>query len=221
MNSAREEILGRIRCAVGGSPTESDDLERNYRRTGSLDSVALVELFADRLRDYGAGVHCCEANGIAATVAEVLDLRGRRRLLTPSGIWKDWLPAGFEFITDQELSHNALDESDGAITGCTAAIAATGSILLTHRDHEGRRALSLIPDYHLCVVFSDQIVETVPEGIARLAPFSHNPITTIAGPSATADIEMIRVKGVHGPRTLDVIIASACRSDKGDRHSPL
>jgi L-lactate dehydrogenase complex protein LldG len=108
------------------------------------------------------------------------------------------------------MSHAELDRCDGVITGCTAAVALTGSLLLTHGEREGRRAISLIPDYHLCVVFTSQIVETVPEGLRRLGAFNRRPITTIAGSSATADIEMIRVKGVHGPRTLDVILVD-CR----------
>jgi L-lactate dehydrogenase complex protein LldG len=161
----------------------------------------------DRLRDYGAGICRCDRASIAGAVAQSLGARGKQTLAIPQGLPAEWLPQTFSFTPDRDLSYQELDRADGAVTGCTAAIAMTGSILLTHREQEGRRALSLIPDYHLCVIFAEQIVETVPEGIRVLNQFSRRPLTTIAGPSATADIEMIRVKGVHGPRTLDVILA--------------
>jgi L-lactate dehydrogenase complex protein LldG len=109
-------------------------------------------------------------------------------------------------VPDQNLPYELLDASEGVLTGCAAAIALTGSIILRHTEAEGRRALSLIPDYHLCVVFENQIVETVPEAIDLLSAFPLVPVTTIAGPSATADSEMTRIKGVHGPRTLEVIL---------------
>jgi L-lactate dehydrogenase complex protein LldG len=209
MNPAREEILQRIRNAAGLAGVGGDGLfEPGYLQTGALSHAELLATFNDRLHDYGAGVYLCGGDEVAVTIGLALHARDKRRLLMPESIAPHWLPSGFEFVPDRGLSHEELDRCEGALTGCTAAIAMTGSILLTHRKHEGRRALTLIPDYHLCIVFAEQIVETVPEGIRELAAFSRYPITTIAGPSATADIEMIRVKGVHGPRTLDVVLVS-------------
>jgi L-lactate dehydrogenase complex protein LldG len=135
-----------------------------------------------------------------------METRGKRSMLIPPGFPAAWLPAGFDFIRDRSLDYDTIDRSEGALTACAAAISMTGTIILSHSEMEGRRALTLIPDYHLCVVRADQIVETVPEGIRRLRELQTRPITTISGPSATADIEMTRIKGVHGPRTLDVIL---------------
>jgi L-lactate dehydrogenase complex protein LldG len=206
--TTRDEVLGRVRNANPESAASHySAIERNYRRASSLSVAELLAELVDRLADYGAGTWQCRQNEIGATVGKALQARAKNRLVIPEGIPGDWLPDGLEFIRDRDLSYADLDRCEGALTACTAAIAMTGSILLTHREHEGRRALTLIPDYHLCVVFGDQIAETVPEGIGRLSALSRHPITTIAGPSATADIEMIRVKGVHGPRTLDVILA--------------
>jgi L-lactate dehydrogenase complex protein LldG len=112
----------------------------------------------------------------------------------------------FEFIPDRGLDFCELDHSEGVLTGCAVAIAMSGTIILKHSPGKGRRALTLIPDYHLCIVKAEQVVETVPEGIRSLGDQTSMPITTISGPSATADIEMTRIKGVHGPRTLDVIL---------------
>ena len=216
MNTAKEEILARVEAAIGGGAPEAadrlrdyDSLPRPYRHTGSLDTAARLDLFEDRLRDYNAVVHRCAAPAIAETVGQVLSARGKHGLLIPPGLPAAWLPAGFEFVTDNGLSYAALDQSEGALTGCAAAIAFTGTILLKHGPGEARRALTLVPDYHLCVVFADQVVETVPEGIARLHSFRTVPLTFFSGPSATADIEMTRVKGVHGPRTLEVVLVAA------------
>jgi L-lactate dehydrogenase complex protein LldG len=135
-----------------------------------------------------------------------MTVRGKRSLLIPPHLPPEWLPSDMEFIPDRDLTFAELDASEGALTACTVAISFTGTIILSHSAHEGRRALTLIPDYHLCIVRADQVVETVPEGIRKLRDFQTRPITTISGPSATADIEMTRIKGVHGPRTLDVIL---------------
>jgi L-lactate dehydrogenase complex protein LldG len=201
--SAKTEILRNIRQALGVR-TADVPVAREYRQTPSLDEAARIQLFTDRLRDYNATVY--RTTNLSETIAEALIARGKKSLLIPSGLPQDWLPSGFAFTKDESLDYTVIDRSEGALTACTAAIALTGTIILSHSAHEGRRALTLIPDYHLCIVRSDQLVDTVPEGIRALAHCRTSPLTTISGPSATADIEMIRVKGVHGPRTLDVII---------------
>jgi L-lactate dehydrogenase complex protein LldG len=124
----------------------------------------------------------------------------------PLDLPREWLPETVEAVVDAGLTNADLDRSEGVLTACSVAIASTGTIVLRHGPAEGRRALTLLPDYHLCVVFREQIVQTVPEAIRRIGELKPALVTTISGPSATADIEMTRVRGVHGPRTLDVVI---------------
>ena len=211
MNTARQEILERIRNATGGStPGREADyaaIPRSYVRQGSLDVGGKLELLVDRLHDYGATVFHSGDGEIASSVGAALRARGKTSLLIPRDLPRAWLPDGFQFFREGS-NYQEVDASEGVLTDCALAIAATGSIVLRHSAGEARRALSLIPDYHLCVVFAGQVVETVPEGVTQMRTFAEIPITTIAGPSATADIEMIRVKGVHGPRTLDVILVA-------------
>ena len=206
MSTARQDILARVKESIGRRGP-AQPIARQYRQTGTLSEGERIELFASRLEDYNARVYRCDEGGIAATVAEALTARGKTGMLIAPGLPADWIPNGFVFSRDNQLEYREIDSMDGALTGATAAIAMTGSIILTHSETEGRRALTLIPDYHLCVVKTSQLLETVPEGLRILGARRTCPVTTIAGPSATADIEMIRVKGVHGPRTLDVIIA--------------
>ena len=201
--SAKTEILRNIRAALGTRSADAP-IEREYRQTPDLSQAARIALFTDRLQDYNATVY--RTCSVPEAIAEALRARSKKSLLIPSAFPPQWLPAGFDFTRDDGLSYDVIDHSEGALTACTAAIALTGTIILSHSAHEGRRALTLIPDYHLCIVRAGQLVDTVPEGIRALAGCRTRPITTISGPSATADIEMIRVKGVHGPRTLDVII---------------
>lgn len=209
MNSAKEDILNRIRSANQNSapnrPAEYDGIERQYRQASSLPRAGVIECFIDRLHDYDSGVHRCSQDSIATTIASVLQGRGITEILVSSGVPSEWRPEGISFVEDHDLTYVDLDEKRGTLTGCAAAIALTGSIILHHTNE--RRALTLIPDYHLCVVFEDQVSETVPEAIRQVAALGNAPVTTIAGPSATADIEMTRIKGVHGPRFLDVILA--------------
>lgn len=167
---------------------------------------ARLDLFVDRLHDYDAIVYRNNELRIRETIAGVMTQRGKSGLLIPAGLPAEWLPAGFSFVSDSGLSYSDIDASQGVLTGCALAIAMTGTIVLRHSAGEGRRALTLIPDYHLCVVFANQVVETVSQGIREMANFAGVPLTTISGPSATSDIEMTRIKGVHGPRTLDVIL---------------
>ena len=214
--SARDAVLGRIRHALGGQrpprTADYDAIPRAYRRNGVLAPHERLDLFVSRIKHYDGGVHRCGGAAIAATIASALTARGRRRLVVAAGVTPHWLPPRFEWIAEADTTYQDLDASDGAITGCCAAVATTGTILLRHGAAEGRRALTLIPDYHLCVVFADEVVETVPEGFARAwsgnAAGSPSLLTTISGPSATADIEMTRIKGVHGPRTLDVVLVN-------------
>jgi L-lactate dehydrogenase complex protein LldG len=134
--------------------------------------------------------------------------RGKQTLLLAPGFPEEWLPASHSFVRDNGLSYVEIDRSEGVLTACALAVALSGTIVLRHSSAEGRRALSLIPDYHLCLVFEDQIVETVPEALRVMDSFATVPVTTISGPSATSDIEMTRIKGVHGPRVLDVILVA-------------
>lgn len=209
MKSAKEEILSQIRSALARAAKANapdSSIDRSYRRHGTLNTEEKVLLFEDRLRDYGCEVFTCGTGEISAVIAQILAGRNKRGLIRPSGIPEIWLPAGFSFPIDEDISYHDLDRSEGVLTACAVAIAETGTIVLRHSPAEGRRALSLIPDYHLCVVFVSQVVESVVEGFTEMNQFSLLPITTISGPSATSDIEMIRVQGVHGPRTLDVLL---------------
>ena len=219
MSSAKEDILARIRDAVGGSGDlrESDygAISRSYRQAALSSSEDRLKLFAERLHDYDAVVyHCAQAN-VRETVRQALTARAKHGLIVPPGISQEWLPDGFLFVRDEGLSYDDMDKSEGVLTGCAVAIALTGTIVLRHSAAEGRRAITLVPDYHLCIVRREQVVETVPEGIREIAKYSGDPLTTISGPSATSDIEMTRIKGVHGPRTLDVILVA--ESDAGSR----
>jgi L-lactate dehydrogenase complex protein LldG len=166
----------------------------------------LVELAAERIADYRAEVHRVSVDDVPATISSLLAARGVRRMVGPVDLPPSWQVDATEWLIDSPtLSINQLDGADGVLTGCAVAIAETGTIVLDGGEAQGRRALTLVPDYHLCVVRADQIVGIVPEALARLEPT--RPLTFISGPSATSDIELDRVEGVHGPRTLHVIIA--------------
>lgn len=208
--SAKGEMLKRIRRALGDQrgPKQSEygSIERAYQVQGGLDHAARVNLFADRLREYGAGVFRCRAGEIAEFVGECLKRRALNVIVVPPGLDARWLPAGFQFLVDESLAPGQLDTSQGALTGCALGIAETGSLVLHEPALHGRRALTLVPDYHLCVIGEMEIVETVPEGFRTLAANGVRSATIISGPSATSDIEMTRIQGVHGPRKLDVIV---------------
>jgi len=216
--SSRDRVLGSIRGAlnVAGIHVASEDaiaaeyaaIPRGYARSTSLSAHDLLELFVERLVDYDAGVYRVAENAIAKTIAEVLTKRGKSGLAIPRGLPEAWLPEGFVFGEADGFTAEQLDRVEGILCGCTAGIAETGSIVLQNASAQGPRILSLVPDYHLCVVFADQVVATVPEAFARLAATAELPTTFISGPSATADIEMTRIKGVHGPRFLDVILVA-------------
>jgi L-lactate utilization protein LutC len=202
---AREAILARIRDALG-EPTPGPDIPRAYRQATSSD-IDIVERFAERVADYRATVRRSTTDGLAATIAAALLERRVHRLVVPAGVPAGWLIDPSVIVRDDPtLSHAELDALDGTLTGCAVAIAETGTVVLDAGPDQGRRALSLLPDYHLCVVRSDQIVGDVPEALHRLDP--RRPMTWISGPSATSDIELQRVEGVHGPRILDVVIVT-------------
>jgi L-lactate dehydrogenase complex protein LldG len=164
----------------------------------------LLELLADRLTDYGATVRRAAPHEVPGAVGDALKRRGARRVVVPPGLDLPGQPAGAEVVVDDGLSPAELDLMDGVITTAAVAVAETGTIILDGSPGQGRRALTLVPDYHLCLVRAAQVVALVPEALERLDP--GRPLTWISGPSATSDIELSRVEGVHGPRTLDVIL---------------
>lgn len=214
MSAARDEILARVRAAlrdVPASETSADvAVARDYRVAGTLPHAEVVALFAENCADYRADVREVDAAGLPAAIAAALAARGVRRLAIPADLPAEWRVDGPEWIEDRDLSHDALSAVDGVVTGCAVAVALNGTIALDGGPAQGRRALTLLPDYHLCVVRAEQVVELVPEGIARLrdSALAGRPMTIVAGPSATSDIEFNRVEGVHGPRTLDVLLVS-------------
>ncbi|HEY6274968.1 MAG TPA: lactate utilization protein C [Streptosporangiaceae bacterium] len=203
--TGRDLVLARIRTALG-PPGPDDDVPRGYRTRGDVDPEQLLDRLADRLRDYGCTVHRTAPDQVMATVAAALAERGARRVVVPSGLELTGLPADIEPVEDDGLSPAELDALDGVVTGAAVAIAETGTIVLDGSPDQGRRALSLVPDYHLCLLRAGQVVALVPEALARLDPA--RPLTWISGPSATSDIELDRVNGVHGPRTLEVILTN-------------
>ena len=217
--NAREEVLARIAAAHRAAPPANlryEDISREYRTTSDSSAEVLTELLIDRLVDYRALVRQCSADDLGATIAAALAERGAHTVAAAAGLDPSWtLDLSANVLADglsgdDQLSVSELDRVDGVITGCAVAIAETGTLILDGSAGQGRRILTLIPDYHLCVVFTDQIVPDVPQALARLEPT--RPLTMISGPSATSDIELNRVEGVHGPRTLEVIIVHV-RSD--------
>ena len=214
MSDARAEILGRIRAALGAA-RHAPAVSRDYLHTSGLSQHALVELFVERVTDYRAAVYRTSAGGLAETVAEVCRLRQAVRLVIPADVPEDWLPEGLEFVRDGGLSCGELETFDGVLSGCALAVAQTGTIVLDGGVAQGRRVLTLLPDLHLCVILEAQIVGTVPEAVGALAKTATRPLTFISGPSATSDIELNRVEGVHGPRTLDIILV---RQDREGEH---
>jgi L-lactate dehydrogenase complex protein LldG len=199
--SAREEVLGRIRRALADRPVPPA-VPRDYRRAGELTEYARLDLLTDRLVDYKAAVRRCSPAQLADTLVEALSARGAARIVVPPGLPWD-LPGA---VPDDGLTADDIDRLDGVVTACAVAVAETGTIVLDSSPDQGRRMITLVPDYHLCVVRADQVVQTVPEAVARLDP--DRPLTWISGPSATSDIELNRVEGVHGPRTLEVVLVT-------------
>jgi L-lactate dehydrogenase complex protein LldG len=205
--SSRDAILRRVRTAVAGA--EAEAVERSYRRVGARSAAARVELFCERAGAYRAEVRRVESDAVAAAVTDACARRGARAVLVPEGFPDNWRPPGIEALADGALTAQQLDAVAGVVTGCTAAIAETGTLVLTAGAREGRRALTLVPDLHICVVEEAQVVELVSEALELIAASvrdERRPVTFISGPSATSDIELDRVEGVHGPRDLVVLV---------------
>jgi L-lactate dehydrogenase complex protein LldG len=259
---SRQQVLSNIRAATRNSAATAEDaagaysaIERAYVRRGSMSAEARLERMAERLREYDAEVVECEPEGLVAAVAAQLAASGRHRFVVPAGLPAEWLIPGFEWKIDKELPVQEVEQAEGVVTACFCGVAESGTIVLHHSETEGRRVISLLPDWHLCVVLASQVVETLPEyfekagdrkagnkpphraEIARWGPREETReqetgnevtrlqgyegtrgqgnkeekdlpalVTWISGPSATADIEMTRIKGVHGPRFLRVIL---------------
>ncbi|WP_313673935.1 LUD domain-containing protein [Mycolicibacterium sp.] len=199
--TARDIVMGRIRAALAAAPPERVEVPRDYDRQ-PLQGPADVARFAETVADYQARVLRIGADEIAGTIAALLPVGAT--VAVPGDIPPDWVAGLATVPDDPPLSNAALDATTAVVTGCAVGIAATGTIVLDGGAAQGRRALTLIPDHHICVVFAGQIVDTVPQGFAALNPL--RPLTFVSGPSATSDIELERVEGVHGPRTLDVLI---------------
>jgi L-lactate dehydrogenase complex protein LldG len=210
--SSRRAILDRIAVALEDVPAselpEHVEVPRNYAH---VERGNVVERFVERIADYETTVRRVTLPGdTAGAIAERCLARGVRRLGVPSDLPDDWRPAGVELVRER-FDPRELDALDGALTGCALAIAETGTIVLDTGARQGSRALTLVPDYHLCVVDEDQIVGGVQEAMVSIAAITRRlmrPVTFISGPSATSDIEMSRVEGVHGPRTLDVLVVA-------------
>jgi L-lactate dehydrogenase complex protein LldG len=215
MTGAREAILERIRGALRDVPTqerpEDVAVAREYRRSGERTRAQLVDHLAERVADYAAEVRVVPAGALADAVTATCADMGLRHVVVPPALPAAWRPHELKLSEDDGLAATDLDAIDGAVTGCAVAIAETGTIVLDGSPICGRRLLTLVPDHHICVVLAGQIVELVPEAIAAVAPAvreSRRPITFVSGPSASSDIELIRVEGVHGPRHLLVLIAT-------------
>ena len=210
MSDARAEVMERIRSALGPSPAVPD-VPREYHGPGEVAvDDAVVDLFCERVADYRANVHRVARGALGDALAAACRERGALRLAVPAETPADI--AGVELVRDDPLlSARDLDGLDGVMTGCALGIAETGTIVLDGSERSGRRALSLVPDYHLCVIRESQVVASVPDAIAQLAEAAQagRPITLVSGPSATSDIELDRVEGVHGPRTLDVFVVGS------------
>jgi len=209
--STRERILGRVRRALADVPKDDQPYEqavpREYlREHGDRGTAQNIDLLAENLADYRAVVHRCETGELAAVIGRLLAERGAKTVVVPPGLDEEWLGAtDAERIPDRAGSTPyELDRVDSVVTGCAVAIAETGTIVLDGGPGQGRRALTLVPDLHVCVVREPDVVELVPEAFDRLD--ASRPLTFVSGPSATSDIELERVEGVHGPRRLVVVV---------------
>lgn len=208
--SAKQEILQRIRTALSDAPDPGPALTWAYGRPTAVADP--LNLFVERVEDYRADVDVVDAAAVPDAIVRHLRACGVRSVVLPDGLDATWASAvadaGFEVRRDP-LSHSELNSTDATVTAVAVGIAETGTFVLDHRPDQGRRALTLVPDVHVCVVRADQIVTDVPEAVVRLRASAGEgwPQTWVSGPSATSDIELNRVEGVHGPRTLRVIVS--------------
>lgn len=203
MTTARDEILALVRWAT---PAADQPIPRAYRRESARPGI--VERFCERVADYRAEVRRVARGSVDEEIESVLSVRNANRVGVPPGLPAAWRPSR-DVVEDHGLSAAELDRLDGVVTGCEVAIAETGTIVLAGGPTDGRRALTLVPDLHVCVVGEDQIVDVVPQAITRLEALVREvrrPLTFVSGPSATSDIELSRVEGVHGPRDLVVLV---------------
>ncbi|UUU38916.1 LutC/YkgG family protein [Streptomyces sp. NBC_00162] len=207
--TSRDRILARIRRAAAGGPEV--DIPRDYLRVhGARTPAQTADLLAANLAEYRARVHRADEGGLVPLLARLLAARGSRQVLVPAGLPVRWTAdVDATLVPDRQTSTiRELDGVDSVVTGCALAVAETGTIVLDAGPGQGRRRITLIPDHHVCVVrVPDQVVDSVPQALERLDPT--RPLTWISGPSATSDIELDRVEGVHGPRALDVILLTA------------
>ncbi len=203
-----ERILDRIQAATRPSAAAASSyatLPRNYIHKGALNADARVNLLIERLREYDAEVIEATPEGLPAAIAAQLAASGKRSFVAPAGLPADWMAPGFDWKIDRGLTTAEIEQADGVVTAAFCAVADSGTIVLHHSLAEGRRVLTLLPDWHLCILRASQVVERLPEYFDRcLQPPAL--VTWVSGPSATADIEMTRIKGVHGPRFLHVIV---------------
>jgi L-lactate dehydrogenase complex protein LldG len=206
-------MLDRIRAALADATAAEgpDDasIDRSYRLEDPRSRTELVDHFIERVREYKATVSKVVPADLPRAIAAACALHGVKQLVVPADLPSDWLPSGVSLLREPGLSNDQLEQSDGVLTACALGIAQTGTIVLDCGPGQGRRAITLLPDFHLCVIRPYQIVGLVPEAIAHLrssAAAPGRPITFISGPSATSDIELNRVEGVHGPRTLEVLV---------------
>ncbi|MGW3142080.1 LutC/YkgG family protein [Streptomyces sp. NPDC001139] len=219
--SSRDRILGRVRRALADVTADEvpyeQAVQRDYLREHGARSVEeTVELLAENLADYRAIVHRTTSKELAVVIGRLLSERGSKSVLVPAGLDAEWLGRTDAGRVDDraESTPAELDRLDSVVTGCAVAIAETGTIVLDGSPDQGRRRITLVPDHHICVVrVPEQVVSSVPQALERLDPT--RPLTWISGPSATSDIELDRVEGVHGPRTLEVILVSDSAEGRG------
>ena len=218
---SRERILDRVRVAtqtVAKGRVELAEayaaLPRDYIRAGRLIEGDRIALMIERLREYDAEVVECAPDEVAGAVKAQLEASGKRVFVAPAGLPAAWLAYGFDWKLDRDLTSAEIEQAEGVVTAAFCGIAESGTIVLHHSSTEGRRVLTLLPDWHLCILYASQVVETLPEYFARCQQVPAL-ATYISGPSATADIEMTRIKGVHGPRFLHVILVHDKDRDQG------